>query len=168
MELKIDLKISPKIKKLFDQPEEIMHKSIWAGMVNLVEEIEARATDEAPVKTSNLRRRIVSSVSADGRKGVVTSQAPYSEYVHEGTGIYGPFKTPFRIFAKNKKALFWPGAAHPWRSVPHKGQKPNPFFTRALQKIKPQRVFENGVAEYLKQFGGGGGATLLIAVIVFR
>jgi len=154
MELKIDLKISPKLKKLFDQPEEVMHKSIWAGMVNLVEEIEARAKNEAPVKTSNLRRRIVSSVSADGKKGVVTSQASYSEYVHRGTGIYGPFKTPFRIFAgKNKKALFWPGAAHPWKSVPHKGQKPNPFFDRALKQIKPQRVFEDGVLGYLKQMG---------------
>ena len=90
------------------------------------------------------------SVSADGKKGVVTSQASYSEYVHRGTGLFGPFKQ--RIFPTAKKALFWTGAAHPFKSV--KGQKPNPFFDRALKQIKPQRVFEDGVLGYLKRFEG--------------
>ena len=154
MDFKIDLKISPKLKPLFDKPEEVMRKTIWAGMVNLVEEIEARAKKEAPVRTSNLINSITSSVSSDGLKGEVRSRAfskegkEYSEFVHRGTGLFGPFKQ--KIFPKTKKALFWPGAAHPVKWI--KGMRPNPFFDRALKQIKPQRVFEDGVEGYLKQF----------------
>jgi HK97 gp10 family phage protein len=120
-------------------------------MVNLVEEVEARAKKEAPVKTSNLVNSITSSVSSDGLKGEVTVGARYAEYVHRGTGLFGPFKQ--KIFPKTKKALFWPGAAHPVKWV--KGMKPNPFFDRALKWIKPQKTFEDGVLGYLKQQGVG-------------
>jgi HK97 gp10 family phage protein len=150
IEIKVDLKISPKIKRLFDQPEEVMRKSLWSGLTNLVEEIEARAVKEAPVKTSNLVNSITSSVSADGKRAEVNVTAPYAGFVHRGTGLFGPFKQ--RIFPTTKKALFWPGAAHPFKSV--KGMKPNPFFTRALRQIKPQQVFEDGIYGYLKQMGG--------------
>lgn len=149
MELKVDLKISPKLKKLFDKPEETMGRSIWAGMTNLVEEIEARAVKEAPVRTGNLVHSITSNVSADGKHGEIRATASYAEFVHRGTGLFGPFK--HKIFPLTKKALFWPGATHPFKSV--KGQKANPFFTRALQKVRPQQVFETGVWGYLKQIG---------------
>jgi HK97 gp10 family phage protein len=149
IEPKIELKISPKLKPLFDQPAEVMRKTIWAGMVNLVEEIEARAKKEAPVRTSNLVNSITSSVSSDGLKGDVTVGAKYAEYVHRGTGLFGPFKQ--KIFPTTKKALFWPGAAHPVKWI--KGMRPNPFFDRALKQIKPQRVFEDGVEGYLNKMG---------------
>jgi HK97 gp10 family phage protein len=147
---KIKLSISPKLKPLFDQPAEVMRKTIWSGMVNLVEEIEARAKKESPVRTSNLINSITSSVASDGLKGDVTVGAKYAEFVHRGTGLFGPFKQ--KIFPKTKKALFWPGAAHPVKWV--KGMRPNPFFDRALKQIRPQRVFENGALGYFKQFGG--------------
>lgn len=151
MEIKVDIKIKGALlKKLLENPGEVSRKMLWAGMTNLVEEVEARAKNEAPVKTSNLRRHIVSSVSTDGKKGMVAATAKYAAYVHEGTGLFGPFKQ--RIFPKTKKALFWPGAAHPFKSI--KGMKPNPFFDRALKQIKPQRVFEDGVLGYLKQMSG--------------
>ena len=151
MELKARVEIKGKLMKdLLDKPEEVMRKCIWAGMTNLVEEIEARAVKETPTKTGNLVNSITSSVSSDGKKGEVRATAHYAEFVHRGTGLFGPFK--HRIFPLTKKALFWPGAAHPVKSI--KGMKPNPFFGRTLQKIKPQRVFEDGVAGYLKQMGG--------------
>jgi len=151
MELKATVKIEGKLMKdLLDKPEEVMRKSIWAGLTNLVEEIEARAVKEAPTKTGNLVNSITSSVSSDGKRAEVRATAHYAEFVHRGTGLFGPFKQ--RIFPTTKKALFWPGASHPVKSV--KGQKPNPFFARALKQIKPQRVFEDGVAGYLKQIGG--------------
>ena len=149
---KIKISISPKLKPLFDQPAEVMLKTIWAGMVNLVEEIEARAKKEAPVRTSNLINSITSSVSSDGLKGDVTVGAKYAEFVHRGTGLFGPFKQ--KIFPKTKKALFWPGAAHPVKWV--RGMRPNPFFDRALKQIKPQRVFEDGALGYLKKESLGG------------
>lgn len=151
IEEKITVTISPAIKKLFDNPGEVMRKSIWSGMVNLVEEIEARAKKEAPVRTSNLMRSITSSASADGLKGQVEAGAKYAEYVHRGTGLFGPFKK--KIVPITKKALFWPGATHPVKWV--KGMRPNPFFDRAIAQVKPQSVFEEGMENYLKREGLG-------------
>jgi HK97 gp10 family phage protein len=151
MEIKTRIEIKGKLlKDLLDKPEEVMRKSIWSGMAHLVEEIEARAVKETPVKTSNLVNSITSTVSADGKRAEVRATAPYAEFVHRGTGLFGPFKQ--RIFPLTKKALFWPGALHPVKSI--KGMKPNPFFARALRQIKPQQFFEAGVAGYLKQMGG--------------
>jgi hypothetical protein len=38
---------------------------------------------------------------------------------------------PHRITARNAKALFWPGARHPVKSVFHPGTKPNDWLGRA-------------------------------------
>jgi len=150
MELKATVKIEGKLlKAIMANPAEVSRKMLWAGMTNLIEEIEARAVKEAPVKTGNLANSITSNVSADGKRGEIRATAHYAEFVHRGTGLFGPFKQ--RIFPKVKKALFWPGAAHPVKWT--RGMKPNPFFIRALKQIKPQRVFENGVLGYLKSMG---------------
>jgi HK97 gp10 family phage protein len=150
MEIKVNVKIEGKLlKALIENPGEVSRKMLWSGMVNLVEEIEARAVKEVPVKTSNLMHSITSNVRADGTRGEVRATAPYAEFVHRGTGLFGPFKQ--RIFPTTKKALFWLGASHPVKSI--KGMKPNPFFTRALQKTKPQQIFEAGVWGYLRQMG---------------
>jgi hypothetical protein len=149
IEIKTSLKISPPIKKLLGQPEETMRQSIWSGLTNLVEEIEAKAVKEAPVKESHLVNSITSSVSHDAKKAEVSVTASYAEYIHGGTGLFGPLKR--RIFPKTKKALFWPGAEHPVKSI--KGMKPNPFLTRALKKIQPQKVFEDAILAHLKSIG---------------
>jgi HK97 gp10 family phage protein len=147
MELKVKVEIKGELlKKLTSQPADLANNIIRAGMISLVEAVEAKGVQEAPVKTSNLVGKITSNVSADGRKGEIRSTAPYSKYVHEGTGLFGPFKT--LIKPTTKKALFWPGALHPVKSV--KGMKPNPFFTRALARVNPQEVFEAGVFSYLR------------------
>jgi hypothetical protein len=148
IETKIKIEIVGKLaKELIDHPAEFSRTTIWAGMTKLVETIEARAKKEAPVKSSNLFRLITSWVSPDGIKGTVNSGAPYSEFVHRGTGTFGPFHQ--RIFPVSKKALFWPGALHPVRSI--KGMKPNPFFDRALKQITPQKVFDDGVWGFLRK-----------------
>lgn len=40
------------------------------------------------------------------------------------------------IVPREKQVLFWPGAAHPVKSV--KGQRPNPFLKRALEQVIPE------------------------------
>lgn len=62
---------------------------------------------------------------ADGR-GVVGTNLKYAKAVHDGS-------PPHVIRAKNKKALFWPGAAHPVRAVRHPGNKANPYLANALR-----------------------------------
>lgn len=52
------------------------------------------------------------------------------------TASYAPFvefgTRPHVILPKDKQALFWPGAAHPVRSVNHPGTKANPFMERII------------------------------------
>jgi hypothetical protein len=149
MEITVKVEISPALKRLFENPVAAMEAARRAGMIMLVEKIEALAKKEAPVRTSNLMNRITSHVSPDGLKGEINSQAPYSVYVHRGTGLFGPYHQLIR--PKTKKALSWPGALHPVKSV--KGQKPNPFMTRALARINFGQTFEAGVFGYLRKFG---------------
>jgi hypothetical protein len=59
---------------------------------------------------------------------VRTTQPTKLSFVRYGTGIYGPRGQ--RIRPTTKKALMWPGAAHPVRSVA--GQHPNDFVTPIL------------------------------------
>ena len=122
-----------------------------AGMISLVEEIEARGVKHAPVRTSDLANSITSDVNQDGSEGRVKATAKHARYVHEGTGIYGYYKKRFTILPKKKKALFWPGGKHPVKKVIQKGIRPNPFFKKALKEIRPADVFEKGVKEFLKR-----------------
>jgi hypothetical protein len=56
--------------------------------------------------------------------------ASYAPYVEFGTA-------PHTITARNAKALFWPGAQHPVRSVHHPGTKPNQFMERIVAAATP-------------------------------
>jgi hypothetical protein len=57
--------------------------------------------------------------------------ASYASYVEFGT-------KPHTILPKDKKALFWPGAAHPVRSVNHPGTKPNAFMERIVTESESE------------------------------
>ena len=52
--------------------------------------------------------------------------ASYAPYVEFGTA-------PHVIAPKEKKALYWPGAAHPVARVNHPGTKPNRYLTDNMQ-----------------------------------
>src|ERR1700722_10822954 len=52
--------------------------------------------------------------------------ASYAPYVEWGT-------KPHMIYPKDKKALYWPGAVHPVRSVSHPGSRANPFMERIVE-----------------------------------
>jgi hypothetical protein len=53
------------------------------------------------------------------------------------TASYAPFvefgTKPHMIYPKDKMALYWPGAAHPVKSVSHPGTKANPFMERIVE-----------------------------------
>jgi hypothetical protein len=58
------------------------------------------------------------------------------------TASYAPFvefgTKPHVIVPKDKKALWWPGAAHPVRSVNHPGTKPNQFMERIVSESQSE------------------------------
>lgn len=57
--------------------------------------------------------------------------ASYAPYVEFGTA-------PHVILPKDKKALYWPGAAHPVARVNHPGSKANDFMGRIIAASQPE------------------------------
>lgn len=91
--------------------------------------VEGRVKREAPVKTGHLRRSITSDVQEGRSRVIVGTNLDYAIFVHEGTAAH-------TIVAKRMKALSWPGARHPIKSVRHPGTKPNPFMERGLDRSR--------------------------------
>lgn len=141
----IQHKFTPDLSSLASGLKRNIRPARRAGMINVVTMIESKARVYAPVRTSNLANSGSSDVNAEGTRGTISFVAPYAHYVHEGTGLYGPHRT--KIVPKNKKALYWPGAAHPVRSV--KGQKPQPFLLRAAQETDIETLYVEGAENYL-------------------
>lgn len=115
---------------------------------------EARAVRYAPVarfggkkKGGNLKNSGTTEFSGSGFSTVakIKFTAPYAIYVHEGTGIFGPKQRPYVVEAKNKKALYWRGAAHPFKKVTIRGMRARPFLKQAAEEEFPklrERLFE--------------------------
>lgn len=68
------------------------------------------------------------SKASDTRVKVLTVQPTKLRYVTQGTGVYAGRG---RIRPRFKKALWWPGAPYPMRSV--KGQRANDFVKPVLK-----------------------------------
>lgn len=142
-------KIQPEFARLARSLRGDVQGASRAGMINVAAAVEARARRNAPVRTSNLANTGTSRVSPDGTIGTVSFTAPYAGHVHQGTGLYGPHKT--KIVPKSKKALYWPGAAHPVRAV--RGIRANPFLLTAAEDADMEALFTEGAQNYLKQKG---------------
>jgi hypothetical protein len=145
--MQITVRMTPEMKSLITKLRGDIGGAMSAGMENLLAALEARAVKETPVDSSNLVNSITHYVTDGGRTGILKATAPYAEHVHEGTGLFGPHKK--RIVPRDKKALFWPGARHPVKSV--KGMKGRPFFTRAIEKTDAQAEYEEGLRNFLKR-----------------
>jgi HK97 gp10 family phage protein len=107
-------------------------------------EIKNEAQMEAPTITRNLRNDI--KVYEKGRLQFEVGNsklASYAPYVHQGTGIYGPKKT--RIRPKRAKALKIPTKKGVIYRKSSKGQKPNPYFERALDNYVSKGSFDRAV-----------------------
>ena len=92
-------------------------------MEHLAEQVEADAKIFAPTDTGAL----AASIRHEVNDGVfrVGSDLEYALYVEEGT-------RPHVIRPRNAKALFWPGADHPYGLVNHPGTPAEPFLRPAL------------------------------------
>lgn len=117
--------------------------------------VEGEAKRRAPVRTGRLRNSIRAYLSGAGR-GVLEATAPYARYLHEGTGIYGPARKPIVIEPRGKKALWWPGAAHPVRVVRQAGIKPRDFLRLAGRRhFASLRTLAAGLGRSLVQEAQG-------------
>lgn len=57
----------------------------------------------------------------------------HSIWVHNGTGIYGPYKTPIVPVRSKYLIFFWRGRK--WMKKSVRGQKPQPFLTEAFEYV---------------------------------
>jgi phage gpG-like protein len=71
------------------------------------------------VDSGHMRNSISPVVTGDSV--AIGTSVEYAKYHQFGTG-------PYKIFPKNKKALYWPEAAHPVKFVNHPGIPARPFL----------------------------------------
>lgn len=147
--MELNFKIQPDLVRLARKLKGDVQGARRAGMISLTAEVEARARRNAPVRTANLANTGTSTVNSDGSQGLVSFTAPYAGYVHEGTGLFGPRKK--MIVPTEKKALYWPGAAHPIRAV--RGMKGRPYLMKAAEDSDMAELFTEGANHYLQRQG---------------
>lgn len=102
-------------------------KVVRAALINSMTEIQKQARERAPHRTGTLQRSILPELNYP--TAIVAVNEKYGLYLEEGTG-------PYDIVPKNKKALFWKGAAHPVKRVHHPGLKARPFFWPGVEASK--------------------------------
>ncbi len=95
----------------------------WLG-----ETIGPAIRDDAVQYVHKRTGRLASSLISEVQNKVLrvgSTDCNYSTDVEMGT-------MPHFIFPNSKKALFWPGAAHPVAYVNHPGTRPYPYLRPAL------------------------------------
>lgn len=102
-------------------------------LLNFAGTMESEAKSNAAWKdrTSHARQSIHSGVEGHGRELTLylAHGMKYGRFLEEGTA-------PHVIRPKNKKALFWAGAAHPVKKVNHPGTRAYPILEDTLKANK--------------------------------
>lgn len=127
--------ISPDLRRKYDAATDLQ-PLLEAGGLQLVSWTQAafedptkRPTAWAPrksgsnplLKKSRALQQSIRIVSVTDTAVVVGTDRKYAAFHQLGT-------RPYTIRPKNKRALFWPGAAHPVKKVNHPGLPARPFF----------------------------------------
>lgn len=107
---------------------------IFRHMVTVGAKVETKAKLGAPVRHGNLRSTIHALPPipvGTTLRVIVSADAPYARYVHEGTRAH-------TITAKPGRVLAWTGPEGPVfaTSVQHPGTKGQPFLRDALSEVK--------------------------------
>ena len=101
---------------------------------------KAELTKAGRVDTGRLRNSIVSEVvepSGQVLRGRVVADVDYADYVHQGTGVYGPRGRP--IVPRRARVLRWrPRGSSAFVFRPEvRGVEPTPFLKRARERVNP-------------------------------
>lgn len=93
-----------------------------------VKDVEAQAKARAAIETGAMMGSI---------KGIMTGQYSGEVEPHVDYAIYVEYGTRAHVItAKNAGALYWPGAAHPVKSVNHPGTPAQPFMRPAADAVR--------------------------------
>lgn len=162
--MEIDLRIEndKELAKAIGSGPAIWHHLLKKAVEDIAFVIETEAIEQAPERDTGALKahpvdvgqtREIQARSggkfASGKDIVVpitVAEIPkYAKFVHDGTGIYGPRKTP--IVPKKSKFLSFDSLGTHWVLKSVKGQRPNPFLYRAAEEVNIYYV--PGRLEYL-------------------
>ena len=110
--------------------ERLVPKTLPDAMHSVVLQGVAIMKRETPRKTGRLSRSINGRVEAQGKRGIVDTNVAYATAVDEGT-------RPHVITPRRARALWWKGARHPVRVVPHPGTKGRHFKQHTVERLRP-------------------------------
>ena len=145
----LTIKIEVDTRKLIEAskrfPKETA-KTMRDAMESIGQQVQMLAGATAPAgKTGKLKQSVQYQVSEGGMvldTRLDNDVAPYAPYVHRGTGIYGPYKKPFKVAPVTRKALHWVQGGQKFFSKGHevKGQRPQPFLYNAFKTLRTHIV----------------------------
>lgn len=120
----------PALHNLLEGPQGEVATDLLRRTLNVESQAKLNASGGGTgpnVRSGRLRASITHQLARDGGGlvGRIGSNVEYARYVEEGT-------EPHRIEARNKRALHWPGAAHPVLAVNHPGTRARPYLRPAL------------------------------------
>lgn len=121
----IDVKTSS-INPLTPQFQEAMKLVVNETTVRLKAELQKNS----PVKEGLLQGSWFLSETSDYRN-VISNSREYADYVDKGT-------QPHDILPKDKKALYWEGAPHPYRVVHHPGYAGAHFVDTSITTVESE------------------------------
>jgi len=126
------------------QLEKLVMKQIKAGcrggMKHVMGAVHAAAVPLTPVDKGNLRRSERWRIEGEGFDvvGILEAHTSYAQFVHDGTGLYGPLKKTIEVWRRNPGSLrtrSGGGGVHLFRS---RGMRGTPFFELAIIKLESQ------------------------------
>lgn len=117
-------------------------------MYDVGRQIQNEAKRRCPVDEGRLRASIENTLTTEGSRIIVRvgTRVEYAQYVHNGTGVYGPEGkpiVPLRTFSKNPTVGALRAAALRWVNKGgetvfarySRGTRPNPFLTDAFKAV---------------------------------
>ena len=108
----------------------------------------ALITQEGGVRTGVMRARYRPTFMRGGRLAELTSRARHFPFYDLGTA-------PHEIRPSTKEALFWKGARHPVRRVPHPGTKPRRITDRTAEHLRKTgtRIADGVLMRFIMEAG---------------
>jgi hypothetical protein len=145
-------------------PQEV-EKEIRIGLKESAAEIISQAKTEFGDHFKHDSGKAVQSIQVDESKTTNTSitvglnktTAPYSIYLHQGTGIFGEGKGEYFVKPKSKKALHWVSGGDSFFSKGHmvRGIQAFPFLYIAAKKCeeKIRAIMESHIQTAIRSAG---------------
>jgi hypothetical protein len=129
--IKLHLSVDPPLEQVALPFRRFRGESLDKQLEALSVVIHHKIVDEAPERRGHLKKAIVRKKRGQFNYEILVDRrmqgGKYEHYVRLGTA-------PHIIVPVKRRALFWPGAAHPVKIVRHPGTKANPYFDRGIER----------------------------------